>query len=435
MIPQRSKVLFVDDEMQILLSLQRLMRNQMFDIDVTHSPDDAYRMASENTYAVVVSDQRMPGMTGTQLLSKIRQVSPDTVRILLTGYADIHAAVDAINQGAVYQFLNKPWDNEALCHAVRQAVEHFELLAENQRMQAQITQQNQQLTVLNEGLENKVLERTREIQKLNESLEHSFLGTVQVLASLSELHSKLIGSHAKRVAETSVALGKMLGFGEESLRQLEVAALLHDLGKVALAPEILNKPEHLLQKGELERLRQHPIYGENMLTIIPNLSQAALFIRHHHERYDGSGYPDKLSGSNIPLGARIIAAADAYDKVLNAGSLTPSVTPRQVLREVLTYSGKSLDPRVLEAFALHIQSLDEVEGAELPEIEIYPKDLRAGMVLSRDLLTRRGSLLLAKHSIVEEWQLQQLRQYLEMDPAQEGLFIYRQTSHRERNDQ
>ena len=160
------KILMVDDEAGVLSACQRALRNEEYELVVTTSPEEALRKVASELYAVVMSDQRMPVMEGAQLLEKVREISNDTVRIMLTGYADIQAAMDAINRGEVYRFLTKPWNDDELRLTLRQAVAQFKLVTENKRLQVLTQEQNAQLTDLNQNLEQKVVERTEEISRL-----------------------------------------------------------------------------------------------------------------------------------------------------------------------------------------------------------------------------------------------------------------------------
>lgn len=423
-----AKVLFVDDEMNILLALQRLTRTKGLDIDITDSPEKACRLIQETPYAVVVSDHRMPGLTGTELLSKVRECSPDTVRILLTGHADVAAAIKAINQGAVYRFVSKPWQNDDLWLTLQQAIEQHALIQENKRLQQSIREKNAELQSLNQSLEIKVIERTREIVSLNQKLETSLLRSIQVLSRISEMHSSLIGSHARRVALLCDALAQRMGLDEKTIRQLHVAALLHDIGKVALPAEVLHKPEQALQKTDLEKHRQHAEYGENWLKLIPDLDEAALWVRHHHEWFNGNGYPDKLFGESIPLEARLIAVADCYDNILNNPRSLASTNVSQALRALEGLAGKQLDPAIVELFIRHVQTESATLDEDATEIEIYMKDLRAGMVLSRDLVSGQGVLLLPKNTLIDEARLPPLRKLLSAIPDFREIYIYRKST-------
>ncbi len=418
------RVLFVDDEANILHSVRRVMRKADVEIETTTDAEEALRMVEADAFAVVVSDQRMPRMEGVELLEKVRVHSPDTVRIILTGYADVQASVDAINKGAVYRYLNKPWEDDDLRNTVRQAVDQYLLVKENRRLQELTESQNDELKDLNENLKQKVMERTWEVLRLNQKLEHSFMGAVHAMARLGEMHSTVVGSHAKRVALLSTEMAKRLGIEGKDLMQVEVAATLHDIGKTLINPVILRKAESDLDVGDRAILREHPVHGEAIVRLVPNNEDAAVYVRHHHERFDGNGYPDGLAGVDIPLGARIIAVANAYDKLLNSRFSFANTTPAQAMHVARGRVNSEFDPAVLEALGEVIRDIDN-QMKNGYEIEIDVADLRPGMVLSRDLVSTSGAVLAKKNHAVEPSQIVDLQRMHEKEPILGGLYVYR----------
>lgn len=421
---EQDKILFIDDQVNVLRSLRRLLRREPYDITVTDSAKEALEHLRTGAFAVIVSDQRMPLMQGTELLEQARDLAPNTVRIILTGYTDIDAAIEAINKGAVSRFLTKPWKDEELLLALKQAVEHHHLITENQRLQQLTQKQNEELIGLNENLEKKVEERTQQVTQLNQQLEKSFLGSVQIMATLSEMSSPVIGSHAKRVASLCRDVAQKMEIKGQELIQLFVAATLHDIGKVGLDTEALQKSPQSCTPREQEIIQSHVVRGEAILGKVQNLEQAAKLIRHHHENFDGTGYPDHLISTDIPLGSRIIATVNAYDHALNNPGNYRSTTPGSALNRVQSVSGKTFDPEVVNALSDHLAISGLFEQDNL-EIEMRLQDLRSGMVLSRELKTARGVLLLQKDSVIQQEQLERIRKFQETDPITEGIFIYR----------
>ena len=416
------QVLIVDDEQGVLNALKRVFRKEPFDVVTMQSPREALELVNNHTFEVIVSDQRMPDMLGAEFLGQCKVKAPDSVRILLTGYSDIHAAVDAVNKGEVFRFMGKPWDDDELVNVVRRGVEQARLVEENKRLQATIVEQNEALRSVNETLEKRVEKRTEEIQTLNEQLRQSLSNSVQVLALLSERHSSMIGSHSKRVAGLAQHIGQALELPDSDLFDLIMAATLHDIGKVGLAPELLNQPEHRLRLVERKQLEQHVIQGEGLIRLIPNMEIVATMVRHHHEQYDGKGFPDHLRGEAIPLGSRIIAVADAYDKLLNDPWSHERKTPEQALELLQNRIGSLYDPSVVEALGRCIA--DETLFEEW-EIEVQPKDLKPDMRLTRDLMSVRGVLMLPKDTVLAEEQIPILEKLLANDPAQGGIYVER----------
>ncbi|MBX2861628.1 MAG: response regulator [Vampirovibrio sp.] len=425
--PDVMNVLVVDDEENILRSLKRLLRQEEVSVTITDSPAEALDLIKQQEFALVLSDQRMPDMQGSQLLEKVCELSPHTGRIVLTGYADTQAAVDAINCGKVDRYLSKPWDDDQLRLVVRDAVKQYKLAAHNKKLQAQVMKQLVELRMLNSRLDKKVVAQTEEATTLNTKLEDSFKASVQVMANLCEMHSSLLGSHAKRVSQLSQSVAETLGVtDEETLFQIEVAAMLHDIGKIGMPAGLLEKPEGMMTTMEQELLKSHVEQGEAILRTMPNLEEAALYVRHHHERFDGMGYPDKLKGEPIPLGARIIACVDAYDKLLNPRQGFESASAEKALKNLQNRCPDEFDPVIVEALRRCILA-NGTPTAQTVEMEIQPQDLRTGMVLSRDLVTvRNKTLLLPKDTVIDAMQVVRLSKFLAVDPPAGGVFVYRQ---------
>ncbi|MEX0599018.1 MAG: HD domain-containing phosphohydrolase, partial [Rhodothermales bacterium] len=285
-------------------------------------------------------------------------------------------------------------------------------------------QQNEELKDLNENLKQKVMERTWEVLRLNQQLEGSFMGAIQAMARLGEMHSQVIGSHAKRVAVLSVEIAKHLGVGGRDLTQIEIAATLHDIGKTVINPVILKKPYEQLDQAEQAVLREHPIQGEAIVRMVPNNDDAARFVRHHHEWFDGSGYPEERVAGEIPFGARIIAVANAYDKLLNSTTSFTSTTPQKAVHQVAQRAGSEFDPGIVEALRDVVREV-ESKLQNGYEVEIGLKDLKPGMVLSRELRHADGRLLAQKNHAVEPAQIALLRRLDAKEPLMQGIFVYR----------
>ncbi len=420
----RPKVLVVDDETGVLSACVRALRRVDAEIVTSDSPTRGLELTSAEEFAVIVSDQRMPEMTGAQFLEQISHSSPDTVRVILTGYADINLAMDAINRAGVSRYLTKPWNDDDLRCVVTQGLEQFALVRENRRLQELTKQQNDDLLRLNATLEQRVEERTADVQRLNADLRNSLLGSIRVLAELTEMHSKVIGSHGQRVASICRQLASLLEMTGGDLVQLEIAAILHDIGKIGIPAEIARKRDAALTAQERAVMELHPARGDAIVRMVPNLAMAATLVRHHHERIDGRGYPDRLVGDQIPLGSRIIAVASAYDNILNSREHFENITPTQALYVLEQLATGRFDPRVIDALRKYVTAGGDTnqQGAE---IEIRLRELRVGMKLSRELKTTRGVLLLPKDCVMNAEHLSRVRTFQESEPIVDSAFVYR----------
>ena len=423
-------ILLVDDEARILSALHRLLHEQ-YHVEQTESPEHALELLAREEFALVITDQRMPDMQGTELCALASEIAPETKRVILTGYSDMKAAMDAINRGSVYRFMLKPWRDDEMSALVEEAVRHYNLVEENRRLNALTARQNLELQELNQRLENfngklqeKVFERTREITELNEKVTHYFRGTIDLLARLAAMHSQVLGNHGRRVAELSVKIGQQLGMAGRELADLEIAATLHDIGKIGMDPRIVAGGAERTDR-DVAVFRSHPVEGAVLITRIPGLKEVARLVRHHHEAFDGEGFPDHLRGEDIPLGSRIIAVADAFDNFLNRRSRYTDAEANAALQHLQEGSGTQFDPTVVEALTVLLHG-NRIDIPESDEVEIALRDLRTGMVLSRDLVTAQGTLLLPKNAMVSAARLPELFDQTAADPIIEGPFVYRQ---------
>ncbi len=411
-------ILLVDDESNILTSLKRMLRNEGYTVLTAQSGNDALTIMAHQRVQLVVSDQRMPEMNGNEFLQHVKALYPECIRVILSGYADIHAVLDAVNQGEIYRFFTKPWNEADMKISLRNCLAQYHLVQENKNLLAEIQEKNNRLAEANQTLEAKVKDRTKQITKLNTQLEKSLMGSLDVLSHLSEMHSPVIGNHARRVSHLSQIIGERYGLRIDELRQLHIASLLHDIGKMALPDQY-----------EKEILQQHVHSGEQLIRLIPNADQAAYWVRHHHEWFNGNGYPDALKGKQIPIGSRIIALVDYYDKCLYSdiqhSNNSLLMTPARVITLIQHKASIQFDPELVAILSDYVQENESIIEDKDAEIEIFAKDLRLNMVLAKDLLSDSGVLLLPKTHAMDEITLLRVKKYIESHPCTRGIFVYR----------
>jgi len=428
---KKGKILFVDDEENILRSLRRLFLDEEVEVFTASSGAQGLEiLAREEGVGVIVSDQRMPEMTGVDFLEKSKAVSPSSMRILLTGYADVNAAIDAINRGGAFRYLNKPWNDEELVQTVKSALHTNHLLTENKRLAAIVKQQNAELQKWNTELEGIVQEQTMELQKsydslraVNSKLRGNFKNTIVAFSGLIELRDKRMRTHSRNVAEVSVNVAKQLGLQSEERETIMVAALLHDLGKIGIPDFMLARETEQMNFAEREEYLLHPVRGQAAIARIDELQEAGRIIRAHHENYDGSGFPDGLKRAAIPLGARIIILADYIDKKIRKASAATGfeAVRNEVFLMKRTFFDPNLIPVVLEqAEAFYKKNRPRTDYAE---IELLPNDLEEGMEASRDVFSGTGILLLTKGSVLTKPSIMLLKRYYDLDPANQGVFV------------
>ena len=410
-------VLFVDDEANILASLKRLFRPQGYRIFIAVSGAAGLEIMAKEKVDLVVSDMRMPEMNGAQFLEQARQKWPDAVRILLTGYADIGSTIDAINKGQIYRYLSKPWEDNDIIIAVRQALERRALEHEKARLEALTLRQNEELKELNASLEDRVRARTEELRQTmgflevaHEKLKKGFMASIRAFSNLIEMRGGgVLSGQARRVGENARNLAQRLKMPDNEIQDLVFATLLKDLGKMSLPDALLAKPLSTLEDSEMALITKHPIRGQAALMSLEQLESAAKIIRHQHEHFSGGGYPDRLSGFDIPLGARILAVANDYE-ALQIGMFQPKrFTQAEAIAFLAVNRGKRYDPAVVDAFVELLNAIPVQQDKTVQRL--YISQLRSGMTIARDLFAQDGILLLMRGKALDERLIDMLRSY------------------------
>ena len=421
-LPPPPTILCVDDEANILSSLRRLFRPAGYRVLVAESGAAGLEMleAEQGAVDLVISDMRMPAMDGAHFLAEVRQRWPGILRILLTGYADIESTIAAINEGQIYRYISKPWNDGEVLLTVREALERQALLHEKARLEALTARQNEELKVLNAGLEEKVRERTEELRLAHERLKRSFFTSIQVFANLIELRGGSMAGHSRRVADLARRIAAGLGLDGRQCNDVFLAGLLHDIGKIGLPDALLAKPPAKMSGEELGVWRKHPAKGEQALMALEELRGAAHLIRSHHERFDGQGYPDGLAGMAIPQGARILALANEYDGHLQGTLTGKRLNEDDAKQAIVQGRGKRYDPAVVDAFLSIVGAPPEPPA---DEIAVTPADLKPGMFLARDLISPEGVLLLATDYMLDEKLIRQIRDYERSEGGRLILYV------------
>jgi len=352
-------VLFVDDEVNILKALQRLLRHGPWTVLTASRPQEALELLDRAEAQVVVSDQRMPDMSGVDFLAAVRERHPDVVRMMLTGYTEMTIAVEAINKGEIYRLITKPWNDEELKATLRQAFDHYDLKQEIRRLNQITREQNFKLQDMNRNLEEKVRERTKQLAGKNAELRTAYVQTIRALAEAVDAKDAYTRGHSERVGVYASRIARELGLRKEMIERVYIAGLLHDVGKIGVPDHIITKPDRLTP-DEYREIQKHPEIGARILEPVEFLRNVVPCVRHHHEWYDGceAGYPQRLRGDQIPLPSRIILVADTVEAMTSDRPYRKALPLETVLSELHKYSGSQFDPNAVEAFL----RLIEIEG-------------------------------------------------------------------------
>jgi response regulator RpfG family c-di-GMP phosphodiesterase len=420
-------VLCVDDETNILNALMRLLRPHGYRVLTAESGAEGLAMMVDTPVDLVLSDMRMPEMDGAVFLEQVKACSPDTVRILLTGYADLSSTIAAVNNGGIYRYIAKPWDDAGLIGVVGDALERKLLEREKLRLEELTHAQNEALKALNASLEAKVQARTADLaealgslEKAHERLKKSFFTSIKVFTNLIELREGVMAGHSRHVAESARRIAKHMKLGEAEVQDIVLAGLLHGIGEFGLTDAQLRKSLSDLTFEERAAVVKHPLKAQAALMALDDLAGAGKLIRSYRERYDGAGYPDAIRGLAIPEGARVLCVAHDYEAAQEGTLIGRPLSKLQARDYIDAARGKRYDPVVVDAFTA---ILDDLGVRRRGARAVFCAELREGMALERDLVAPDGLLLLSKGSVLNAVVIEQIRKYDARDGGQMKVHV------------
>ena len=313
---QRYKILIVDDEPDNLQLLYRTLRRD-YEVTKAQGPLEALEILKETPFNCILSDHKMPDMDGVEFLKRTYDMYPDTIRLLVTAYSDVEILMNAINYAKIYRYIKKPYSPEELLHIVQLALEYYQLKEDN--------------------------------KKLIVDLKDLFSGTINAIMDALDSKDSYTLGRSRRVAFYTSKIIAAMDLTKTEKATIELAALLHDIGMIGVQEDILHKVEKLTDE-EREEIRKHVFYSVKILEDIKQLDKVTDIIRYHHEFYNGAGYPFGIKGEEIPLGARIIAIADAYDSLVSFRPYREGLTPEEALKIIEEKRGEQFDPNILDIF-------------------------------------------------------------------------------------
>jgi putative nucleotidyltransferase with HDIG domain len=345
-------LLCVDDDKDMLTALVRLLRNEPCTVLTATSGKEALAILKETkNIGLILCDERMPEMSGTTFLEEAKTVAPDTIRIIVTGYSDLTDAVNAINRGGAMGYFNKPWDEAELLKTVRKGLQKYRLARENQSLQEQLRQQSGHLEEWNSNLKRRVIQQTAVIrQKLEElsqqktTIKHASDAMLLMFVHQLQQRQQHLSKHCRNVVALTDSMTATLKLPPDLCEEIRTAAILHDIGLFYVTDHLQGES---IPPKNTDEYKSHCVEGEELLSLSEEFKKIALIVRHHHEEYDGSGFPDGLSGDQIPLGLRIIHVASFIDNTY--AQETGADAEYQVNCKLAAVMGSHFDPALAPA--------------------------------------------------------------------------------------
>jgi response regulator RpfG family c-di-GMP phosphodiesterase len=411
-------ILVVDDEAIVLGALKETLEREHYHVVAFTSPTRALESLSKQNFAVVISDQRMPEMTGLEFLTACKRLQPDATRILITAVLSLPTIIEAINKGEIFRFVAKPWLREELTTTIRNAYQRYELITHNGALSAETRRLNDELRAANTSLEQKVHDlelQKRELDIANKRLSESYDHSLELCTRVMSTYDELLGGQTKEIVEIAQCLSKSPHFSDDERAILISAARLCDLGLIGVSRELLRAfrqhPERLTER-ERQTLHSHPIYSQTLAAYVDPRPGVGEVIRAHHERYDGDGYPDGLKGAGIPWVGRCLAVAVYY--------VESGLARDQGIEHVLAESGKGLDPEAVRLF-LQVTNL-----MNLPKQvrEVMLEELQPGMILASGLHSPHGMLLISEGQPLSQAMILKIKNHNIIAPISQRLLVY-----------
>lgn len=331
---ENGKKLLIIEQSAVKRNLLQNFFSTNYVCDEADSIDLALEKIRENEYSVILTDLALPGLNGLDLLPFLEAFSPRTIPVFISDNEMAGNTVRAFRAGA-FEVIQKPFGLKNIRTAVEKAFEKYELRCLKDRYQ--------------NHLEELVAERTAELDQALDGIEIAYRSTLKALVQALETRDYETYGHSERVVTFSLRLGHELSLDRDALHDLELGALMHDIGKIGVPDAILRKPAELTDE-EWEAMKLHPLHGQKILRNISFLEGAARIVAQHHERWDGSGYPYGLRGEDIDISARIFAVADAFDAMISDRIYRKGCSYTDALKELEDHAGTQFDPSVVEAF-------------------------------------------------------------------------------------
>ena len=413
-----NRILVVDDEEIVLSVLRDTLRRQNYEVVATTQPAMALEELRKNLFAVIIADQRMPLITGLELLDQARRIQPAATRILIAAVVSLDTVLDAINQGVIYRFIVKPWLREELLGTIQNAVQRHELIQQNLRLQNAAQTMNGRLLELNQSLAEQaqlVARQNQQLTQMNQALEQHLFRSMELSLRATQTFYPALGQQSRRVAQLCRPMAQVLNLPSEERRILENAALLHDIGLIGAPRSLIRRWQEnpaALNAAERALIEQHPVLGQELSAFSSAMDQVGVLIRVHHERVDGAGYPDRLAGDKIPWLGRLLAVAVAF--------ASSKLVREDAVEDIKLQADTAFD---VDAIRVFLRALPLVHTLR-KERQIQLSELRPGMVLARGICAPNGLLLAPEGQQLNFTYIEKLLNHNRIQPIDQSLVVY-----------
>jgi response regulator RpfG family c-di-GMP phosphodiesterase len=390
-------ILIVDDEEIVLVALRDTLMSEGYRVVASPHAIHALSVLKEQQFSVVISDQQMPMVSGLEFLAQVREIQPDATRILITAVLSLSTVIDAINKGEVYRFIVKPWAREELLATVKGAVQRHEATSKNARLHAIAQAANRQL------------------QESNHALEANLRRSVEMCVQTMRTFYPVLGNQVRQAAALCEVMAGEAGLSATEKQALEISGWIYDMGLVGLPRQLIERWQRSpgeLSEAEWALIQQHPILGQELADFVHQLAAVGTTIRGHHERYDGTGYPDHLRGDKIPWLARLLGVAVA--------SAESNLHPTRAAEAINRGKGTAFDPEAVKVF---LRAAPKMVAPGKPRA-VHLAELRPGMVLAEGIYSEQGVLLVADGERLTASNIVKLANYNRVNPILQQLLVY-----------
>lgn len=407
------RILCVDDELAVAKSVQRVLKRAGYRVDIETSPMDALNDLMEDSYDVIISDMRMPEMDGAEFFAATEKFSPDSIRILLTGYSDQCSTVRAINEGKVYSYVNKPWDNQEFRNLIDDALAQKALVDKRKSDLLMVKGKSEKLKSKNNSLRSQVDEANENLHQTlsvlditKEELQQTHKQTVRVFAELLGTHYALPQTLTSSMTTHLKNMSSILGLNASIEHDIENAAVLYHLGDMTLPDTIKGKVRHELNEEQREQLESMPARAEELLLPLVSMHGVGKLLKSSRENYDGSGYPNKKAEEKIPLAARLLRIVVDFFEKLQSHPDDGTIA----CKHLIANAGSLYDPEIVTSFVDYFIENQKVKPTFTHEL-VEVSDMVLGGYVCQDLYDSCGTLLLAEGTKISHHLIKSLSEY------------------------